>query len=111
MTQTDALALTLIIEGTAALAIARAMRLSPASCALAAMLASLVTHPILWAIFYDVHAVLGAFTTPMLEVAVFLAETPVYRWIAGCRWNQALLASLLVNAASWGAGELIYALA
>lgn len=111
MTQTDALALTLIIEGVAALACARAFRLPAASCALAAMLASLVTHPVLWAVFHDVHAALGAFTTPTLEAAVILAEAPVYRWIAGCRWREALLASLLVNAASWGAGELIYALA
>ncbi len=111
MTQTDALALTLIVEGITALAIARAIKLSPASCALAAMLASLLTHPVLWAVFYDVHAVLGTLTTPLLEVAVFLAETPIYRWIAGCRWREVLLASLVVNAASWGTGEIIYALA
>lgn len=111
MTQTDALALTLIIEGITALVIARAMKLSPASCALAAMLASLLTHPVLWAVFYDVHAVLGTLTTPALEIAVFLTEAPVYRWIVGCRWHEALLASLIVNAASWGTGEIIYALA
>lgn len=110
MTQTDALALTLIIEGLAALACARALSLPAAACALAAMVASLLTHPLLWAVFYDVYAALGAFTTPTLEAAVILAETPVYRWIAECRWRDALLASLFVNVASWGAGELIYAL-
>ncbi len=110
MTQTDAFALTLIIEATAALALARPLRLPAAACALAAVLASSLTHPLLWAVFGDVHAALGALTTPVLEVGVICAETPVYRWLAGCHWSAALLASLLVNAASWGAGELIYAL-
>jgi hypothetical protein len=111
LTQTEALALTLIIEGMSALVIGRALSLSAANCALAAMLASLFTHPLLWAVFYDVHAIVGPLTTPLLEAAVFLAEAPFYRWLVGCRWIDALLASLLVNAASWGAGEIIYALA
>lgn len=111
MTQIDAFALTLIIEGLAALAVARALGLQMSACALAAMLGSMLTHPVLWMVFHDVHAVVGPLTTPLLELAVFVAEAPAYRWIAGCRWIDALLASLLVNAASWGAGEVIYALA
>ena len=111
MTQTDAFALTLIIEASAALAVGRALGLQMSACALAAMLASMLTHPVLWMVFYDVQAVVGPLTTPLLEMAVVLAEAPVYRLVAGCRWIDALLASLLVNAASWGAGEVIYALA
>lgn len=111
MTQIDAFALTLIIEGCAALAVGRALGLQMSACALAAMLGSMLTHPVLWMVFHDVHAVVGPLTTPLLEMAVFLAEAPVYRLVAGCRWIDALLASLLVNAASWGAGEVIYALA
>lgn len=110
MTQTDAFALTLIIEVMAALALAPLLRLPAAACALAAVLGSSLTHPLLWAVFGDVHAALGALATPVLEVGVICAETPVYRWLCGCRWSDAALASLLVNAASWGAGEIIYAL-
>jgi hypothetical protein len=51
---------------------------------------------------------LGAMTTPVLEAAVFLAEAPVYRMLATRRWDDALLLSLLVNAVSWAAGEIIY---
>ena len=79
--------------------------------ALSGLLASLVTHPILWAIFYPVEAAVGPLTTPLLEMLVFLAEAPAYRYIARSSWDTALLMSLLVNAASWAAGELIYSLA
>jgi hypothetical protein len=103
--------LTLVIEGTAALALAPVLGLRPTACALSAIFASTVTHPILWAIFYSVYAVLGPLTTPILEAIIFLAEAPFYRVIARSKWDDALLMSLLVNAASWGAGEAIYALA
>ena len=111
LTQLEAMGLTLVIEGTAAFALAPVLGLRPAPCALAAILASTVTHPILWAVFYSVYAGLGALTTPVLEAIIVLAEAPFYRTLARTRWDDALLMSLLVNAASWGAGEAIYALA
>lgn len=109
MTQLDAFALTILIEGAAALFLGRLLRTSPSSCALAAVIGSALTHPVLWTIYHDVRPVLGNLTTPVLEVAVFMAEAPVYRMLAVRRWDDALLLSLLVNAASWLAGEIIYA--
>jgi hypothetical protein len=111
MTQTEALALTLIIEGVSAAAIAPFLSLRSTDSALSGMSASLVTHPILWTIFYPVEAIVGPLTTPLLEMFVFLAEAPVYRYVARTSWDNALLMSLLVNAASWAAGEIMYALA
>ena len=110
LTQLDAFALTLAIEALVVLALGRALKLSPLRCTVAAAGASSLTHPILWAVFADATAILGAWTAPVLEAAVMAAETPFYRAIASARWRDAALLSLVANAASWGAGELIYAL-
>ena len=110
LTQLDAFALTLVIEALVAALVARALKLSTLRCALAAVAASTVTHPILWAIYPQTYGYFGAFTTPALEVAVIAVETPFYRAIATPRWIDAALLSLIANAASWGAGEVIYAL-
>lgn len=111
MTQLDAMALTFAIEAATAVLLAPVFSLPRLRCAASAILSSAVTHPILWAVFYKTQLVFGALNTPVLETFVFLAEAPVYRLLATKRWDDALLMSLLVNAASWGAGELIYALA
>lgn len=110
LTQTDAMALTLVIEGAVALALGPAFARGPWRCAAAALLASSITHPILWAIYGDAHALLDAFTTPVLEALIIVAEALAYRALATPRWDEAVLFSLLVNAASWWAGELIYVL-
>jgi hypothetical protein len=110
VTQLEAFALTLAIEAAAAAALGRALKLDPLRCALAAAAASTVTHPILWAIHPHTYGYFGAFATPILEAAVIAAETPFYRALAARRWVDAALLSLVVNAASWGAGEVIYAL-
>jgi len=111
ITQLEAMGLTLVIEGLAAAALAPVLGLRPVPCALSAIAASTITHPILWAVFYPASALMGALTTPVLEAIVFLAEAPAYRLIARTKWNDAFLMSVLVNAASWGTGEAIYALA
>ena len=111
MTQLEAFALTLVIEATVAAGLGRALNLSPVGCALAAVAASTVTHPILWAIYADTYGYFGAFNIPVLEVAIIAAEAPFYRALATQRWIDATLLSLVANAASWGAGEVIYALA
>ena len=108
LTQTEALALTLIIEASVAPLIARALGVSPAAAILCAILGTWTTHPVLWTIFYPTQAIFGTLTTPTLEIAVFLAEAPFYKFITPTQWNKAILLSLLVNAASWGAGEFIY---
>mgnify|MGYP001602220022 CR=1 FL=1 len=110
LTQLEAFALTLAIEALAAFALGRSLKLPPLKCAVAAVAASTLTHPILWAVFADAAAFFGTSTTPLLEVAVMAAETPFYRALATARWRDAALLSIVVNAASWGAGELIYAL-
>lgn len=111
ITQGEAMALTLVIEGITAAALAPVLGLRSWPCAVSAIAASTVTHPVLWAVFYPATTLFGALTTPILEALVFLAEAPAYRLIARTRWDDALLMSLLVNAASWGTGEAIYALA
>lgn len=110
MTQLEAFALTLAIEAVVAALLARPFAKPWQRMSLSAVAASCVTHPILWAIYYDVYAVTQWATTPLLEAAVIVAEAPAYRLIGRARWTEALLLSLLVNAASWWAGELIYAL-
>lgn len=110
MTQLEAMLLTFAVEALVAMGLAVPFRLSPPRCALAAVAGSAVTHPVLWAVFHDVHAVLGAITTPTLEFAIIALEAIAYRLLATRSWIEALLLSLLANAASWGAGEAIYAL-
>jgi hypothetical protein len=110
VTQLEAMALTYAIEACVAALLALRISRAPLLCALAAVAGSTVTHPILWAIFYDAQAVMGSVTTPLLEAAVMAAEVFAYRLIATPRWDEASLLSVLANLASWGTGEAIYAL-
>lgn len=110
LTQLEAFALTLAVESVMAVALAPSFQISRGRAVLSAVAGSTVTHPLLWHFFYEVYAVVGALTTPMLEAVVILAEAPFYRYLAGAKGTEAFLLSLLVNAASWVAGELIYAL-
>ena len=110
LTQLEAFGLTLAVESVTAVALAPAFQISRGRAALSAVAGSALTHPVLWYVFYKVYALLGDLTTPTLEALVFLAEAPFYRVIAKAKWTEALLLSLLINAASWAAGELNYAL-
>lgn len=110
LTQLDAMSLTLVIEAAVAASLAPAYARVAWRCAAAAVLASCITHPILWAIYHDATQVFGALTTPALETVIIAAETLAYRAIATTRWDEAALFSCAANFASWGAGELIYAL-
>ncbi len=110
MTQLEAMALTYAIEAAVAAAVAPAFGRAVLMCAAAAVAGSTVTHPILWAVFYDVQAAYGPLSTPVLEAAVMAAETIAYRLLATPRWDEAALFSVLANAASWWIGEVIYAL-
>lgn len=108
LTQTEAMGLTLVIEAAVAAALAPAYARTVWRCAAAAVLASCITHPILWAIYHEAYQVLGTLTTPALETVVIAAETLAYRAIATTRWDEAALFSFVANFASWFAGELIY---
>ncbi|MFM9862899.1 MAG: hypothetical protein ACKVRO_04770 [Micropepsaceae bacterium] len=110
MTQLEAMALTFAIESAVAAALAPAFGRAALWCAAAAIAGSTVTHPVLWALFYEVQAIYGVMATPVLEAAVIAAETFSYRILATTRWDEAALLSVLANAASWWGGELIYAL-
>jgi hypothetical protein len=110
LTQLEAFGLTLGVESVAAILLAPAFQISRGRAALSAVLGSTLTHPLLWYSFYKAYAVLGIATTPVLEGVVILAEAPFYRFLAKARWLEALLLSVLINAASWAAGEVIYAL-
>ena len=104
------MALTYAIEAAVAAALAPAFGRASLMCAAAAVAGTTVTHPILWAVFYDVQAAYGTMATPFLEAGVIAAETLAYRGLATSRWDEAALFSVLANAASWWIGELIYAL-
>ena len=110
LTQLDAFGLTLAVESLGAMALAPAFQLKRRDAVLAAVVASTMTHPQVWLWFNTLYAQFGDLTTPYIEAAVFVAEAPFYRYLAGARWTEAFLLSLLINAASWWAGELIYAL-
>jgi hypothetical protein len=110
VTQFEAMALTYALEATVAAALAPAFGRVALMCAAAAIAGSTVTHPILWAVFYDVQAAYGDLATPVLEACVIAAETFAYRLVATPRWDEAALLSVLANAASWWIGELFYAL-
>lgn len=110
MTQFEALGLTLVVEVAVAAGLGPVFARGALLCAGAAILGSCITHPILWAIFYDAQAAIGPFATPILEGVIIIAETFAYRALATPRWEEAALFSVLANAASWGAGELVYVL-
>lgn len=110
MTQLEAMALSYAIEAAAAASLAPAYARKALYCAAAAIVGTTLTHPILWAIYWDAQGAMGELTTPLLEGAVMAAETVAYRLMATPRWDEAALFSVLANAASWWIGELIYAL-
>jgi hypothetical protein len=110
LTQLEAMALTFALEAGVAAALARAYGRAVLKCIAAAIAGSMFTHPILWAVFYDVQAAYGHLATPALEACVIVAEVFAYRLLATPRWDEAALFSVLANAASWWIGELIYAL-
>lgn len=110
LTQLEAFGLTLGVEALAAVALAPSFGLKGREAAFAGVIASTLTHPQVWLWYYELYRLTGALTTPAMEALVIVAEAPFYRYIAGARWTEAFLLSLLINAASWWAGEVIYAL-
>ena len=110
LTQLEAFGVTLAVESIGAIALAPAFAIKRKDAVLAALIGSTMTHPQVWLWFYPLYDRLGALTTPAIEAAVIIAEAPFYRYLAGALWTEAFLLSLLINAASWWAGEAIYAL-
>jgi hypothetical protein len=114
MSQSAALLLSLVTEALAALVLLRAWgeewgRATRA--ALAAVLATLLTHPAAWAATLRLMDAIGyAAAVALVEAAVVLAESLAYRVLVPLPGRRALLASLVANGASAGLGLVLYAL-
>jgi len=113
MTETEALFLSIAIEAAVAFALVRGLGWGGgARAALAATVGTLFTHPFVWHFVPRLEAAFGyAAAVALAETGVVLAESVAYRVILPLRWRRALLASLVANAASTGAGLAYYALA
>lgn len=102
--QLEAWAVTLVVEGLAAAALAPAFGLAPSRAARAAVAGSLCSHPIVWWLFFELDGFRHYWTVfAVVEGFAVLSETPFYR-LAGASWPKALLISFLVNASSVLAG-------
>lgn len=104
MSQLGAMGRSILIEVPIALALGpRLPRTAVASAA-----ATLITHPLLWAAWFPMrqHLSWGA-TAALLEGAVVLVETGVYRLTLDLSWRRALLISAVANAASFAIGQLL----
>ncbi len=78
--------------------------------ALAAILGSVLTHPLVW--WLNQHwALMGgwALKVTVLELAAAVVEAVAYRALLGLPWGQAFIASVAINALSFGVGLTLYA--
>ena len=110
LTQTEAFALTLLIEGVAAYLLAPRFAVNSWRAAAAAIAGSAISHPVLWPSALALFTRLGPLTVPTLEILVVLFESIAYRLIATKSWRTALILSAIVNFLSWLAGFLLQGL-
>lgn len=113
MDQATALLASVVIEMVTTSVLLQFLRWgSPWRGALAACLATLASHPLVWLVFPEVALRLGYWTAlALIEGAVALGEALAYCLLVPLDWRRALAASFIANAASTGAGLLYYALA
>ena len=107
LTQAQALAVTLGVEGALAALIGPRFGARRLRAAGAAVGGSLVTHPFVWWGVLALWPRYGPATTPLLEAAAVAVEALGYRLIATRRWRDAALLSIIANAASWGLGVVL----
>lgn len=107
LTQTEAFALTLLIEGVTAYLLAPRFAVNSWRTAASAVIGSAISHPIFWPSTFALFRWLGPLTVPLLELAVVLFESLAYRLIATKSWRTALILSAVVNFLSWLAGYLL----
>ena len=107
LTQTEAFALTLLIEGVAAYLLAPQFKVNSWRAAAAALIGSAISHPVLWPSAFALFPYLGALTVPTLELGVVLFESVAYRLIATKSWRTALILSAIINFLSWLGGFLV----
>lgn len=102
--QLEAWLLTLAVEGVVAAVLARLFGVAPSRAARAAVAGSLVSHPVVWWLFYEVVRDIGYWPTfAVVEGFAVASEAPFYR-LARARWPAALFISFFVNASSVLAG-------
>lgn len=108
MSQLTALLLTLLIEAAVVLALVRRRPPGPARWLVAALCASLITHPLAW----WAHGALPLPLWPralLIEAVVIAIEAALYRGLAPAPWPWALGVSAAANGASFGVGVLLTA--
>lgn len=102
--QLEAWLTTLVVEGIAAALLARPFGLEPSRAARAAIAGSLVSHPIVWWLHFELVGTIGYWRSfAVIEVFAWGSEVPFYR-LAGANWGRAAALSLLVNVSSILAG-------
>jgi len=111
MSQIQALLFSIAIEAVVAFALIRALRWGGGTrAALSATIGTLITHPVAWPAMLHLMAPLGYWAAvALVESGVVLAESVAYRLIVPLPWRRALIASLVANGASTGAGLFYYA--
>ena len=106
--QLEAWITTLVVEGIAAALLARPFGVKPSRAARAAIAGSLVSHPVVWWLHYELVGRIGYWSSfAVIEGFAWASETPFYR-LAGASWGRAALLSLVVNASSVLAGFATY---
>ena len=111
MTEAEALALSATIEAPLAYLTVRIAKWpcrGPWHVAAASAVATAVTHPQLWAAALWLYQRMAWWPAVIwLEAIVVVVEAALIGWIAGVRFRQAALVSLLANAGSFLAGLLL----
>lgn len=110
LSQMVAYGLTLAVEGAVAYVLAPRFGVGPRRAALAAIVGSALTHPLLWSGAYWLYPLFRRLTVPLLELVVVGAESLAYRGLATSSWRTALWLSFLVNLTSYFLGEVLKAL-
>jgi hypothetical protein len=111
LSQPEAYALTLVIEGAVAFFLAPRLGVNGRRAALAAIVGSALSHPIFWSAAHGLAPLLGRLTVPLLEAVVVAGESLAYRGLATKSWRAALVLSLLANLASYLTGLVLAELA
>jgi hypothetical protein len=111
LSQLEAYALTLAIEGAAAFLLAPYLGMKRRPAALAAIVGSALSHPVFWSAALGLTPLLGRLTVPLLEGVVVAGESLAYRGLATTSWRKALALSLLANLASYLTGLVLAELA
>lgn len=109
--QLEAWLITLAVEMSVAVLLALAVRGDPRRFAASAGLGSLISHPLVWAMFFPLMRWGGYWSAfAIAESFAVLSESILYALIARQTWPRALAFSFLVNAASVAAGFIRHAL-